>query len=161
MSPNVNPPANAAPPFRSSLRLVRFEPISSSFQSGFLSMTRGRNHVPAHGSIRPLPSLASAHEQKLADFEAPTSFAVFLRRGVSEPIIRKLNQAAFTPRYAVGQEASECVGAPIHRGADFGRLICGRHALRLGLLHRGCALGPVPRASHVFVSPIDASPMRR
>ena len=40
-----------------------------------------------------LPSLASA-EQGLADFEAPTWFAVFLPRGASEPIIRKLNQAA-------------------------------------------------------------------
>jgi tripartite-type tricarboxylate transporter receptor subunit TctC len=36
-----------------------------------------------------------AHEQGLADFEAPTWFAVFLPRGASEPIIRKLNQAAF------------------------------------------------------------------
>jgi tripartite-type tricarboxylate transporter receptor subunit TctC len=34
-------------------------------------------------------------EQGLADFEAPTWFAVFLSRGASEPIIRKLNQAAF------------------------------------------------------------------
>jgi tripartite-type tricarboxylate transporter receptor subunit TctC len=42
-----------------------------------------------------LPNLASAHEQKLADFEAPPWFAVFLPRGASEPIIRKLNQAAF------------------------------------------------------------------
>ena len=42
-----------------------------------------------------MPNLASAHEQKLADFEAPTWFAVFLPRGASEPIIRKLNQAAF------------------------------------------------------------------
>ena len=55
-------------------------------------MTRGRNHVPAHGSIRPLPSLASAHEQKLANFGAPTWFAIFLPRGASEPIIRKLKQ---------------------------------------------------------------------
>jgi len=42
-----------------------------------------------------LPNLASAGEQGLADFEAPTWFAVFLPRGASEPIIRKLNQAAF------------------------------------------------------------------
>jgi len=42
-----------------------------------------------------LPNLASAHEQGLADFEAPTWFAVFLPRGASEPTIRKLNQAAF------------------------------------------------------------------
>jgi tripartite-type tricarboxylate transporter receptor subunit TctC len=42
-----------------------------------------------------LSHLASALEQVLADFEAPTWFAVFLPRGASEPIIRKLNQAAF------------------------------------------------------------------
>jgi tripartite-type tricarboxylate transporter receptor subunit TctC len=42
-----------------------------------------------------LPNLASA-EQGLADFEAPTGFAVFLPRGASEPIIRKFSQAAFT-----------------------------------------------------------------
>jgi tripartite-type tricarboxylate transporter receptor subunit TctC len=41
-----------------------------------------------------LPNLASAHEQGLGGFEAPTWFAVFLPRGASEPIIRKLNQAA-------------------------------------------------------------------
>jgi Tripartite tricarboxylate transporter family receptor len=41
-----------------------------------------------------LPNLASS-EQGLADFEAPTWFAVFLPRGASEPIFRKLNQAAF------------------------------------------------------------------
>jgi tripartite-type tricarboxylate transporter receptor subunit TctC len=34
------------------------------------------------------------HEQGLADFAAPTWFAVILPRGSSEPIIRKLNQAA-------------------------------------------------------------------
>jgi tripartite-type tricarboxylate transporter receptor subunit TctC len=39
-----------------------------------------------------LPNLASAHEQGLADFEAPTWFAVFLPRGASEPIIRKLKR---------------------------------------------------------------------
>jgi hypothetical protein len=31
-APNVNPPANAPPVFRSSLRLVRFEPIGVSFE---------------------------------------------------------------------------------------------------------------------------------
>jgi len=31
----------------------------------------------------------------LADIKAPTWFAVFLPRGASEPIIRKLNRAAF------------------------------------------------------------------
>ena len=46
-----------------------------------------------------MPNLASSEqglsEQGLADFEAPTWFAVFLPRGASEPIFRKLNQAAF------------------------------------------------------------------
>jgi tripartite-type tricarboxylate transporter receptor subunit TctC len=42
-----------------------------------------------------LPNLASAHEQGIAVFEAPTWFTVFLPRGASEPIIRKLDQAAF------------------------------------------------------------------
>jgi len=41
-----------------------------------------------------LPNLASS-EQGLANFEAPAWFAVFLPRGASEPIFRKLNQAAF------------------------------------------------------------------
>jgi hypothetical protein len=33
--------------------------------------------------------------RRLADFAAPTWFAAFLPRGASEPIIRRLNQAAF------------------------------------------------------------------
>ena len=68
-----------------------------------------------------LPNLASAHEQGLADFEAPTWFAVFLPRGASEPIIRKLNQAAFaTADTPSVQERLNVLAAPIHRGADFG-----------------------------------------
>ena len=68
-----------------------------------------------------LPNLASAHEQGLADFEAPTWFAVFLPRGGSEPIIRKLNQAAFaTADTPSVQERLNVLAAPIHRGADFG-----------------------------------------
>jgi hypothetical protein len=68
-----------------------------------------------------LPNLASAHEQELADFEAPTRFAVFLPRGASEPIIRKLNQAAFaTADRPSAQERLNVQAAPIHRGADFG-----------------------------------------
>ena len=62
-----------------------------------------------------------AHEQGLADFEAPTWFAVFLPRGASEPIIRKLNQAAFaTADTPSVQERLNVLAAPIHRGADFG-----------------------------------------
>src|SRR5215211_2557566 len=50
MSPNVNPPANAAPLLRSSLRLVRFESISPSFERNDTttkSRARGREHMPA------------------------------------------------------------------------------------------------------------------
>jgi tripartite-type tricarboxylate transporter receptor subunit TctC len=54
-----------------------------------------RNHVPLDEVYAALPNLASAHEHGLADFEAPTWFTVFPRRGASEPVIRKLNHAAF------------------------------------------------------------------
>jgi hypothetical protein len=48
-------------------------------------------------------------------------FAVFLPRGASEPIIRKLNQAAFaTADTPSVQERLNVLAAPIHRGADFG-----------------------------------------
>jgi len=61
------------------------------------------------------------HEQGLADFEAPTWFAVFLPRGASEPIIRKFNQAAFaTADTPSVQERLNALAHPIHRGADFG-----------------------------------------
>jgi tripartite-type tricarboxylate transporter receptor subunit TctC len=68
-----------------------------------------------------LPNPASAHEQGLAVFEAPTWFAVFLPRGASEPIFRTLNQAAFaTADTPSVQERLNALAAPIHRGADFG-----------------------------------------
>jgi len=67
-----------------------------------------------------LPNLASS-EQGVADFEAPTWFAVFLPRGASEPIFRKLNQAAFATAHTPSvQERLNALAAPIHRGADFG-----------------------------------------
>ena len=73
------------------------------------------------GLYAALPNLASAHEQGLAVFGAPTWFAVFLPRGASEPIIRKLNQAAFaTADTPSVQERLNVLAAPIHRGADFG-----------------------------------------
>jgi tripartite-type tricarboxylate transporter receptor subunit TctC len=62
-----------------------------------------------------------AHQQELADVEAPIWFAVFLPRAASEPIIRKLNQAAFaTADTPSVQEHLNVLAAPIHRGADFG-----------------------------------------
>src|SRR5262249_11816232 len=79
-SPNVTPPTNAAPPLRSSLRLVRSEPISPSFEKWHgdgikSSLARG---------YAALPNPASAHEQRLAVFAAPTCFAVFLPGGAPE-----------------------------------------------------------------------------
>jgi tripartite-type tricarboxylate transporter receptor subunit TctC len=45
-----------------------------------------------------VPMSRGAHEQGFADFEAPTWFAVFLPRGASEPIIRKLTKQRSQPR---------------------------------------------------------------
>jgi hypothetical protein len=54
-----------------------------------------------------------AHEQGLADFEVPTWFAVFLSRGASERIIRKLNQAAFATAHTPSvQERLNVLAAP-------------------------------------------------
>jgi hypothetical protein len=61
-------------------------------------MTRRRNHVLAHESIRRLAKSGQCPEQELSDLEARTWFAVFLPRGESEPIMRKLNQATFRNR---------------------------------------------------------------
>src|SRR5260370_10096963 len=62
-APNVNPPANAPPPFRRSLRLVRFEPIGLSFEeSHYDEITSPRTRVYA-AVYTALPNLASAHEQ--------------------------------------------------------------------------------------------------
>jgi len=53
-----------------------------------------RNRVPV------LPELASAHEQGLADFSAWTWFALFLPRGVPDPVSAKMHEAALA---AIGQ----------------------------------------------------------
>jgi hypothetical protein len=97
-APTVNPPVNAAPPFKSSsLRLACFEPIGVSFEPIGLSLEKwlyGAITSPQTEAYAALPNLASAHEQGLsrgaheqglAGFEAPTWFAVFLPRGASEP----------------------------------------------------------------------------
>jgi len=41
-----------------------------------------------------LPTLATAHEQGLADFEVDTWYAIFLPKGTPPPIIEKLNASA-------------------------------------------------------------------
>jgi tripartite-type tricarboxylate transporter receptor subunit TctC len=43
-----------------------------------------------------LPSLASAHEQGLTDFDIPTWYAIFLPKGTAEPIVQRLHDAAVT-----------------------------------------------------------------
>jgi hypothetical protein len=76
------------------------EPIGSSFEFDPIGLSFEKCHddeitSPRTRAYAALPNLASAHEQKLADFAAPTWFAVFLLPGAPEPIIRKLNQATF------------------------------------------------------------------
>jgi tripartite-type tricarboxylate transporter receptor subunit TctC len=56
--------------------------------------------VLARNRAQVLPELASAHEQGLADFSAWTWFAVFLPRGVPDPIAAKVHEAAVA---AIGQ----------------------------------------------------------
>src|SRR3984893_1717186 len=70
-APSVNPPANA-PPFRSSLRLVLFEPIGLSFEIEPISLSYKKPHYhkitsPHTTTYHTPPNLASAHEQGLAD----------------------------------------------------------------------------------------------
>jgi tripartite-type tricarboxylate transporter receptor subunit TctC len=65
------------------------------------------------GLYAALPNLASAREQGLADFEAPTRFAVFRPRGASEPIIHRLNQVAFATADMCGSYPSPNTRAKI------------------------------------------------
>ena len=56
--------------------------------------------VLARNRVQVLPELASAHEQGLADFSAWTWFALFLPRGVPDPVAEKMHEAALS---AIGQ----------------------------------------------------------
>lgn len=67
-------------------------PISRQDVKAIAILARNRAQV--------LPELASAHEQGLADFSAWTWFAVFLPRGVPDPIAAKMHEAAVA---AIGQ----------------------------------------------------------
>jgi tripartite-type tricarboxylate transporter receptor subunit TctC len=67
-------------------------PISRQDVKAIAILARNRAQV--------LPELASAHEQGLADFSAWTWFAVFLPRGVPDPIAAKMHEAALA---AIGQ----------------------------------------------------------
>ena len=59
--------------------------IASNALKGIALLARGRSSL--------LPSLATAHEQGLVDFEAITWNAFFLPKGTPDPIIKKLNDA--------------------------------------------------------------------
>ncbi|MGB8484727.1 MAG: tripartite tricarboxylate transporter substrate-binding protein, partial [Xanthobacteraceae bacterium] len=59
--------------------------IASNTLKGIALLARGRSSL--------LPSLATAHEQGLVDFEAITWNAFFLPKGTPAPIIKKLNDA--------------------------------------------------------------------
>ena len=80
--------------------------------------TLGKGRLPA------LPNLASAHEQGLTDFEAPSWYGLFMPKGTPEPIIRKLNAAAIatldTPsvQQRLGAVAATVV-PPEHRSPEY------------------------------------------
>ena len=65
---------------------VAIAPISRQDVKAIALLARSRAQV--------LPELASAHEQGLADFSAWGWFALFLPRGVPEPVAAKLHVAA-------------------------------------------------------------------
>jgi len=64
---------------------VAIAPISRQEVKAIAVLARSRAPV--------LPELASAHEQGLADFSVWTWFALFLPRGVPEPVTAKLHEA--------------------------------------------------------------------
>jgi len=64
---------------------VAIAPISRQDVKAIAVLARSRAPV--------LPELASAHEQGLADFSVWTWFALFLPRGVPEPVTAKLHEA--------------------------------------------------------------------
>jgi tripartite-type tricarboxylate transporter receptor subunit TctC len=71
---------------------VAIAPISRGDVKAIAILARTRAQV--------LPELASAHEQGLADFSAWTWFALFLPRGVPDPVSAKVHEAALS---AIGQ----------------------------------------------------------
>jgi tripartite-type tricarboxylate transporter receptor subunit TctC len=90
--------------------------IASNTLKGIALLARSRSSL--------LPSLATAHEQGLVDFEAITWNAFFLPKGTPAPIIKKLNDAVVeamsTP--AVGsrmQELGVDLVAPERRSPEY------------------------------------------
>jgi tripartite-type tricarboxylate transporter receptor subunit TctC len=71
-----------------------------------------------------LPTLATAHEQGLTDFEVETWYAIFLPKGTPAAIIRKLHDAAVAAMSAPDlqarlQELGIEVVAPERRSPDY------------------------------------------
>jgi tripartite-type tricarboxylate transporter receptor subunit TctC len=64
---------------------VAIAPISRQDVKAIAILARSRAQV--------LPEIASAHEQGVADFSAWSWFALFLPRGVPEPVTAKLHEA--------------------------------------------------------------------
>jgi tripartite-type tricarboxylate transporter receptor subunit TctC len=67
------------------LAAVTIPQIESKSVKAIAILTKERSPI--------LPSLASAHEQGLGDFDAGSWWAFFLPRGAPPPIIQKLNEA--------------------------------------------------------------------
>src|SRR5262249_45154008 len=67
---------------------VAIAPISRQDVKAIAILARNRAQV--------LPELASAHEQGVADFSAWTWFALFLPRGVPDPVAEKVHEAALS-----------------------------------------------------------------
>ena len=115
-APNVTPPANAAPPLRSSLRLVRFESISPSFERNDTttkSRARGREHMPTCQLWRVLMSRGLRILKRQLVRRLPAAWRV----GADHPQAQPGSVRADTPSV---QGCLNVLAAPIHRGADFG-----------------------------------------
>ena len=78
----------------------------------------------AHSRSSLLPSLATAHEQGLVDFEAITWNAFFLPKGTPAPIVKKLNDAVIEAMNAPAvkdrmQELGVDLVAPDRRSPEY------------------------------------------
>jgi tripartite-type tricarboxylate transporter receptor subunit TctC len=90
--------------------------IASNTLKGIALLARSRSSL--------LPSLATAHEQGLVDFEAITWNAFFLPKGTPAPIVKKLNDAAIEAMNAPAvkdrmQELGVDLVAPERRSPEY------------------------------------------
>ena len=90
--------------------------IASNTLKGIALLARSRSSL--------MPSLATAHEQGLVDFEAITWNAFFLPKGTPAPIVKKLNDAAIEAMNAPAvkdrmQELGVDLVAPERRSPEY------------------------------------------